>query len=84
MGGLWFCQVFHQRLVLAGLLHCGCKSTSFFLLEVIKKLLFTLVLNHTLARQQDKTTATNQFMNSNVLNVTHTVCNLYTVDSGWS
>lgn len=31
MGRLRFCQVFHQCMVLAGLLHCGCKSSSCFL-----------------------------------------------------
>lgn len=43
MGRLWFRQVFHQCLVLAGLLHCGCKSNSFFFCvsEVVKKLLIT-------------------------------------------
>lgn len=30
MGGLWFCEVFHQRLVLAGLLHRRCKCAATF------------------------------------------------------
>lgn len=30
MGGLWLCEVFHQRLVLAGFLHRGCKCAATF------------------------------------------------------
>lgn len=34
MGRLWICQVLHQCLVLAGLLHCGCKPILVFFFYV--------------------------------------------------
>ncbi len=52
MGGLWFRQVFHQCLVLAGLLHCGCKSSSGFVCCLVDLKSSYLVLNHTLVQQQ--------------------------------